>query len=320
MPDVENENEIANKTERYIKYVYNKINFNKVIKLHFEPFRAAYYGYLNMVEAGKINAGALLTICDFSVSSNTKRLWVIDTRKRKVLFNTLVAHGQGSGEEFATSFSNTPDSHQSSLGFYTTAEIYTGNNGTSLKLHGQDGIYNSNAYDRAIVIHGADYVSSAFARDNQRIGRSYGCPALPQDVATKIIETIANGSVLFIYHPSKNYLKSSYWLTNKISHLPQDAAMMDIKTPSTNPRYLEKEIDTEIKPIEKNIIMPEEKPLFPSSVTAGDIKNYSISVGTLILPKKNNEILSPQRNNPTTSAQNTAGKPLKIEYRTEIIK
>ncbi|MBL7772519.1 MAG: murein L,D-transpeptidase catalytic domain family protein [Chitinophagaceae bacterium] len=220
------------KTDRYIRFVYNKIKFPKNNKLRFEVFRPAFYGYLNMLEEGKIQANATLSVCDFTLSSNVKRLWVIDLKNKKVVFNTLVAHGAGTGEEYAQHFSNIEDSHQSSLGFYTTEETYSGNNGYSLKLHGVDGKFNDKAYDRAIVIHGADYVSEEFAKANQRLGRSHGCPALPVALAPKIIDRIKGGQCLFIYHSSSAYLKNSHWLTSKLKHLPEEADMMDFNFPS----------------------------------------------------------------------------------------
>jgi L,D-transpeptidase catalytic domain len=219
------------KTDAYIQYVYNKLSFKKVNKLSYAAFYKGFYGYLNIKEAGKIKSTALLTICDFTLSSNTKRLWVIDIQKKKVLFNTLVAHGMGTGEEFATKFSNTPDSHQSSLGFYLTGETYMGDNGYSLKLEGIDGAFNNNAFERAIVIHGADYVSASFAAGNNRLGRSHGCPALPREVSEPIINKIANNSCLFIYHTQKNYLKTSYWLNNSIENLPNEADLIDLMQP-----------------------------------------------------------------------------------------
>lgn len=232
----ESANRIDTKTMKFIRYVYDNISFNKMNKLRFEPFMFAYYGYLNLLESGKINSNSLLTVCDFTQSSNEKRLWVIDMAKKKVLFNTLVAHGMGTGEEFANNFSNIENSHQSSLGFYTTGETYEGNNGYSLKLNGVDGMFNSNAYDRAIVIHGANYVCEEFARANQRIGRSHGCPALPVDIAPKVIDKIKDGQCLFIYFSAETYIHSSYWLTKKVKNLPEEADQMDINLPA-NRKY-----------------------------------------------------------------------------------
>jgi hypothetical protein len=243
-PETESEINISGKSERYIKYVYDKLKFNRINKLSFDAFKPAYFGYLNMIEAGKISSNATLSVCDFTMSSNEKRLWVIDVKSKKILFNTLVAHGSGTGEEYATSFSNINDSHQSSLGFYVTGETYDGSNGYSLKLHGVDGNFNNNAFDRGIVIHAAEYVSEQFARENQRLGRSHGCPALPIELSAKIIDRIQNGHCLFIYHSTRNYLRTSYWLNNSIHNLPQEADMMDLNNPvKLNPRYV-----AEIKP------------------------------------------------------------------------
>lgn len=235
----QNETAVRNKTDRYISYVYNKIKFAKNEKLSFEVFKPAFYGYLNLLQNGKIDHDKPLAICDFTLSSNKRRMWVIDIRNKKVLFHTLVAHGQGSGEEFAIAFSNTPDSHQSSLGFYVTGQTYCGNNGNSLRLEGVDGIFNSNAFDRAIVIHPADYCTEKFACENNRLGRSYGCPALPPEIAPKIIETIKDGSCLFIYHKADNYLNQSRWLNTLVKSLPADADFMDLdmRTGGKNASY-----------------------------------------------------------------------------------
>lgn len=230
----EQEQIVKSKTEKYIQFVYNKIKFPKGGKLKYEAFRNGFYGYLNLRESGKIDRNATLSICDFNLSSNVKRLWVIDVQKKKVLYHSLVSHGSGTGEEYATAFSNIEESHQSSLGFFVTAETYTGNNGYSLKLHGVDGAFNNKAYDRAIVIHGAEYVSEDFARANQRLGRSHGCPALPVELAPKIIDRIKNDQCLFIYHNSKNYLQNSYWLKSSVKQLPAEAELMDLNFPSEN--------------------------------------------------------------------------------------
>ncbi len=157
---------------------YNLINFGKEAPLSRDVFRKAYLGYQNLKDANKLNTSeSILSICDFSLSANVKRLWVIDLESHKVLFHTLVAHGQGTGEEFAVNFSNRDNSHQSSMGFYVTQETYSGDNGYSLKLNGMDRGYNDRAYDRAIVMHGAEYVCDNYIRSNQRLGRSWGCPA-----------------------------------------------------------------------------------------------------------------------------------------------
>ena len=148
-------------------------------------------------------------------------MWIIDLKERKLLYNTYVAHGAGTGEEFATKFSNNFDSHQSSLGFYVTGGTYMGEHGNSLYLHGMDQGYNSNAYDRSIVVHGADYVCKQFINCNERLGRSWGCPAVPEKLAQPIISTIKDGTCLFVYYPEKSYLKTAYWMNKKVDEVPQ---------------------------------------------------------------------------------------------------
>ncbi len=204
---------VRQKVNQKADEVYNLINFGKEEPLAREVFRKAYLGYLNLRDADKLNKDEqIISICDFSLSANVKRLWVINLESHKVLFHTLVAHGQGTGDEFAINFSNRDNSHQSSLGFYVTQETYSGDNGYSLKLNGMDRGYNDRAYDRAIVMHGAAYVCDSYIRSNQRLGRSWGCPAVPVAMAGPIINTIKDGTCLYIYYPSKSYLNSSVWL------------------------------------------------------------------------------------------------------------
>lgn len=193
--------------------LYQKISFSGKNKLSFEVFEKALKGFENLKKAGKIEAATkLLTVCDFSLSSNTKRLWIINTENGEILFNSLVAHGKNTGEEFATQFSNTENSLQSSIGFYITDTTYEGENGYSLRLLGMDNGYNDAALKRAVVMHGADYVSEEFAAQHKRIGRSWGCPAVPRALAQSIINTIKGKNVLFIYYPDQKYLNSSKWL------------------------------------------------------------------------------------------------------------
>lgn len=207
--------------------IYNKINFDKSEPLSREVFRKAYTGYLNLKDAGKLDQDhEIISICDFSLSSNVKRLWVIDVNQSRILVHSLVAHGQGTGEEFAANFSNTENSHQSSMGFYVTEETYTGDNGYSLKLNGMDAGYNDAAYSRAIVVHGADYVCDSYIKSNKRLGRSWGCPAVPANMAKDIINTIKNKTCLYIYYPNKNYLARSVWL-NKSPKMSQEDLIKD---------------------------------------------------------------------------------------------
>lgn len=201
-------------TGNSVNEVYNQIDFGGN-KISMEAFSHAYKGYMNLKKAGKLNGGRdILTIADFSLASTRKRLWVIDLDKKKVLFNTVVAHGQGSGNLYATSFSNTGSSHQSSLGFYVTGSTYCGKHGCSLRLEGMDRGYNDAAMSRAVVMHSAEYCSSNYINGNNRLGRSWGCPAVPPQLAQPIINTIKDGTCLFIYAPKQNYLQSSRWLNS----------------------------------------------------------------------------------------------------------
>jgi len=154
-----------------------------------ESFSAALEGFYKLKEKGIVQKD-ILTLVDFSMSSNTKRLWVIDLATNTVLYNSLVAHGRNTGEEFANSFSNQASSLKSSLGFYVTAEVYNGKHGMSLKLDGLEKGINDKARERGVVVHAADYVSSTFIKNNKRLGRSQGCPAIPVDLAPEIINTI----------------------------------------------------------------------------------------------------------------------------------
>lgn len=156
----------------------------------------------------------ILSIVDMSQPSTSKRLYVIDLIGRKLLFNTYVSHGMNTGSLSAKRFSNKSESWQSSLGFYQTLSTYQGKHGLSLKLQGLEKGFNSNAYDRAIVLHGADYVCEDFIKRTGRLGRSQGCPAVPNYLSKNIIQAIKNGSCLFVYYPDPTYLKRSTYLSN----------------------------------------------------------------------------------------------------------
>ena len=187
-----------------VKSIYNSLNARNFDLPQFESFANALTGFYQLKEKGLFEKD-ILTIVDFSLSSNVKRLWVIDLSTNTILFNTLVAHGKNTGEEFATNFSNQAESFKSSLGFYATAEVYNGKHGMSLKLDGLEKGVNDNARERAVVIHGADYVSESFIKGNKRLGRSQGCPAIPVEMNEKIISSIKNKSCLYIYHSSINH-------------------------------------------------------------------------------------------------------------------
>jgi len=174
-----------------------------------KAFEYAWRGYQYLLTKGKLRNPEIISICDFSQSSRRKRLYIIDVNEKKILLNTFVAHGKNSGGEYARSFSNSPESHKSSLGFYVTKTTYYGEHGLSLKIDGVERGFNDRANARNIVVHGSDYVGNGYLRENKFTGRSYGCPAVPAQLTDDIINTIKNGSCLFIYHPSKNYLTRS---------------------------------------------------------------------------------------------------------------
>jgi len=153
-----------------------------------------------------------LAVIDYSLPSTERRLWVFDLAQRTLIFHELVAHGRNSGEDRATYFSNEPDSLASSIGLYSTRESYVGRNGYSLRMDGLEPGFNDKAFDRDVVIHGADYVSNDFARVNGRIGRSHGCPAVPTAMARPVIDTLKDGQLLFIYYPDPQWLKTSSFI------------------------------------------------------------------------------------------------------------
>jgi hypothetical protein len=181
-----------------VETIYNSLNTN------LESFKEALKGFYLLKEKGLVQKD-ILTLVDFSLSSNVKRLWVIDLDTNTILYNSLVAHGRNTGEEYANSFSNANSSFKSSLGFYLTGEIYKGKHGMSLKLDGLEKGVNDNARERGVVMHSANYVSNSFIKCNKRLGRSQGCPAIPQESLNEIVNTIKNKSCLFIYHPSRSF-------------------------------------------------------------------------------------------------------------------
>ena len=187
-----------------VEGLYSGLNLERK-GLSNEVFRKALIGYLNLKAQGKLSDKPLLTVVDFEKSSREKRLWVIDIEKQKVLFNTLVAHGKNTGEEFARTFSNTNQSLMSSLGFYVTANTYFGKHGLSLRLRGMDENFNTNALQRAVVMHGANYVSEEFVKKHGRLGRSFGCPALPMNLHKDIIELVKDRTCLFVHYPEESY-------------------------------------------------------------------------------------------------------------------
>jgi hypothetical protein len=177
-----------------------------------EIFNTAVLGYRQIENIRKKN---IVTIVDFSKPSTEKRFFVIDLKNKQLLFKCLVAHGKNSGENFAKSFSNQSQSLKSCLGFFLTAETYFGEHGYSLRLDGLEQSINDNARTREIVIHGADYVSEQFIKKYGRLGRSWGCPALPQETSKEVIDKISNGSCLFIYGVDNSYKENSSFINKK---------------------------------------------------------------------------------------------------------
>ena len=187
--------------------MYLSLNLQK-LGLSEKAFQLALKGWTKLKATGKVSKD-IISICDFSQSSNQKRLYIIDLATGTLLFNTLVAHGKNTGEEFARYFSNKPSSLETSLGFYITKEAYAGSHGLGLKLSGIEPGFNDRAEERAIVVHGASYVCDDFINQYGRLGKSWGCPAVPFEWHEQIINAIKDGSCLFIYYPDKAYLTAS---------------------------------------------------------------------------------------------------------------
>ena len=192
--------------------VYDSLHLNE-LNLGKQAYQFALQGFQKLLIAGKVKNPDLLTIVDFSQPSTKKRMYIIDLKRKVLVENSLVAHGRNTGGLMARDFSNQPESNQSSLGFYVTSDAYQGKHGLSLRLDGLEKNINDNARERAIVIHGADYATEGFCRSTGYLGRSQGCPAVPAKVSKTIINTLGNGSCLFIYSPDQKYLKKSTLLS-----------------------------------------------------------------------------------------------------------
>lgn len=191
-----------------------------------------------MICAKKYNVknNGIITLIDYSLPADKKRLWVFDTNKNKILFNTYVSHGIKSGASESVYFSDRFNDKSSSIGVFTTKNIYNGRHGMSLKLQGLDKDFNSHAYQRAIVMHEAWYVDENFIKKYGRPGRSWGCPAIPINLLNPILQTIKSGSLLVSYYPNQNwFLKSKFlncnitkpksniiYATNKANPAPMD--------------------------------------------------------------------------------------------------
>ncbi|MFI5130998.1 MAG: murein L,D-transpeptidase catalytic domain family protein [Chitinophagales bacterium] len=193
------------------KSVYDSLHLN-LTGLSRQAFLYAQKGWQKLIRQGKVLNQSVMAIIDFSQPSDRKRLYVLDMKNYKLLFNTLVAHGRNSGKQWASSFSNKPSSYKSSPGFFITQETYMGSNGYSLRLEGIERGINDKASKRAIVMHGAEYVNESYVDAQGYIGRSEGCPALPVNLADDIINTIKNGACLFVYPLNKRYISRSTFL------------------------------------------------------------------------------------------------------------
>lgn len=196
------------KFENSIMELYNKCELRN--KLEYDIFRLAIIGYLNMYR--QLSKKRVITIIDYNQPSTKERCYVIDLKSKKISYNTLIAHGEKSGDNYSVSFSNELGTGKSSMGFYVTAETYYGRHGYALRLDGLEPSYNDNARKRGIVIHGSDYVSREYIKSHGMLGQSGGCPALPITKNNNIINTIKNGSCMFIYYSDNAYLNNSEYL------------------------------------------------------------------------------------------------------------
>ena len=199
------------KAELNIKELYNELNAAQY-DLSFTAFRYAYIGYQTMKKQHRLNNKELFSIIDFTKDCNSKRFYTIDLEKMKIVFTRMWAHGKKSGERMATSFSDAVESNKSSIGFYITGNTYNGGNGYSLILHGDEKGYNSNLAKRSVVVHAADYANEDYIARNGRMGRSLGCPALPENIYKQVIETIKEKTMIFAYYNDAKYLKISKYL------------------------------------------------------------------------------------------------------------
>lgn len=191
--------------------LYNEMEL-KDSGLNEKALEYALLGYHRLLRRHALKKTTVLSVCDFSQPSSAKRMYVLDLQNKRLLYRTYVAHGMGSGRVYANSFSNTPDSYKSSLGFYITRNTYIGSNGLSLRIDGVEKGFNDHARERSIVIHGANYVSERILHKYGLLGTTFGCPAVPEDMASQIIPVLKNGTCFFIFYPSKRYLSSSKML------------------------------------------------------------------------------------------------------------
>lgn len=210
-PEVTSEDEEISEVlsiEEEISQLYTIFSDNNTSVPSLESFSNGMKGYYKLLDQGLVEK-EILTIIDFSLSSTKKRMWVLDMKNNEVLIHSVVSHGKNTGEEFATKFSNTLNSLQSSLGFYVTGETYMGGNGYSLFIDGMEKEFNSRARERYVVIHGAAYANPESIKNLGRLGKSYGCPAVPTAITKEFIDTIKDKSVVYIHSNDKTYAERS---------------------------------------------------------------------------------------------------------------
>lgn len=190
---------------QYVDNIYQSADLQSS-GLDADVFKKAITGYYNLKTDNKLSANSsVITIVDLAKSSRTKRMWIVDLQKKKLVLNTWVAHGSHSGDDMASRFSNNVDSFESSLGFYVTDNVYIGKHGRSLRLNGMDQGFNDRANERDIVLHAADYVGEGSIKALGRLGRSQGCPAVAPEYCNRIIDTIKGKNVLFINGNDSSY-------------------------------------------------------------------------------------------------------------------
>ena len=184
---------------------------SKAPQLNRKVLTYALTAYVNASNKGAVKK-PVLTVIDYSLPSSKQRMWVFDMNKEKLLYNTYVAHGQNSGMNVPTHFSNRSSSKETSLGTFVTKDTYIGSKGYSLNLQGLEKGFNDNAYSRRVVVHGAWYVEPSFIKHSGRAGRSWGCPSIARSLALPVINAIKGGSVIFAYYPDKNYFSHSHFV------------------------------------------------------------------------------------------------------------
>lgn len=196
--------------DSFSSLIYSKLNFTEdTLEKH--VFQLAMKGHAKLKVENQLEKDSLLVVIDYSLSSVKRRLWVINLKQKKVVLNEWVAHGKNTGGEYATRFSNKPNSKMTSIGFMVTGEVYNGKHRESLKLNGVERGFNSNVFARGVVFHGANYVRAELALSDLAIGRSFGCPAVRKEANADLIYTINEGVCVFAYYPKESYLtKSKY--------------------------------------------------------------------------------------------------------------